>query len=312
MQIFPFPVKPAVGIIFDSDLGIDDVLALALMYGFETRREARVVGLSTTRSSVKAAAFHEAVARFYFSRPVPVGMADDGQMPEDAPMLTAPLGRMTAEGKPAYTHTVETVNDTADPATSIRNAFTAQHNQNALAVLAGPATNLSRALGLPGVRDLVAEKARMLSIVGDSSFKRDVKAARVLLAEWPAPVVVCGPDVGSELSFPASSIEKDFAWATTHPILDAYRAHQPAPYDAPAWAMAAVLHAVKPDDGFFKLSEPGTFSVRDDGSLELTPSAAGKHRRLIFDPAQKDRILKTFTEVASVKPVRRFPRRRPG
>ena len=33
--------------------------------------------------------------------------------------------------------------------------------------------------------------------------------------------------------------------------------------------------------------------------------AEGKHRHLIVDPAQQERIIKTYTEVASAKPVPR-------
>ena len=40
----------------------------------------------------------------------------------------------------------------------------------------------------------------------------------------------------------------------------------------------------------------------DDGRTRFTASAEGKHRYLILDPVQKDRILQTYTEVASAKP----------
>ena len=69
-----------------------------------------------------------------------------------------------------------------------------------------------------------------------------------------------------------ASIEKDFAWSPAHPVVDAYRAFKPMPYDAPAPALAAVLYAVHPDDGYFKLSEPGTISVLDDGRTRFTPA----------------------------------------
>ena len=42
---FPGQGKPPVGIIFDCDMGnsIDDALALALLYGFDGKNEARVI-----------------------------------------------------------------------------------------------------------------------------------------------------------------------------------------------------------------------------------------------------------------------------
>jgi hypothetical protein len=112
------------------------------------------------------------------------------------------------------------------------------------------------------------------------------------------------------LLFPASSIENDFSWSPAHPVVDAYRAYQAMPYDAPSWDMTAVLYAVRPEAGYFKLSEPGTISVLSDGSTRFSASAGGKHRYLILDPAQKENIVKTYIEIASAKPAPRQPRRR--
>ena len=59
--------------------------------------------------------------------------------------------------------------------------------------------------------------------------------------------------------FPGSSLDASFAWAPNHPVVDAYRAFKPMPYDAPSRALAAVLHAVSPDDNYFRL-----VGARDD------------------------------------------------
>ena len=69
-----------------------------------------------------------------------------------------------------------------------------------------------------------------------------------------------------------------------------------------------MLYAVKPEAGFFKTSDPGTVTFGNDGRAKFSPDANGKHRYLILDPAQKDTILKLYTEYASAKPV---PRARP-
>jgi hypothetical protein len=82
------------------------------------------------------------------------------------------------------------------------------------------------------------------------------------------------------------------------------------PFDAPVWAMNSSLYAVRPQEGYFKVSDPGTITVLEDGRTTFTPSASGKHRYLIFDPAQKERIVKTYTEIASAKPVEK-PQRIP-
>ena len=316
----PEQEKPPVGIVFDSDMAnsIDDALALALLCGFDSKHEARIVSVSLSQSSLKAAAFCEALARFYAAaagrtveRIRPIGLSVDGRISEDTPLLTVPLSKQNAQGAPVYEHRIRNSNDTADAVALIRNAFTAQHDQNCIVVLAGPATNLSRVLGLPGAKDLISRKVRFLAFAGGAyptgppefNIQTDIPAAKKLFAEWPTRIVASGYEVGKALLFPATSIEKDFAWTSEHPIVDAYRAHQQMPYDAPTWAMAPVLYAVRPEQGYFKLSEPGGIRVLDDGRTRFKPSPEGQHRYLILDPAQKERIIRTYTEIASTKPA---------
>jgi hypothetical protein len=324
---FPGQAKPPAGIIFDSAMSrIDDALALALLYGFDGKNEARVISVSVSRPDLRAAAFCDAVGRFYagsvsgafggFGRTLPIGLAGGGKEAEDVPMLSAPLARQDAQGKAVYEHEIRTINDTAEVAALMRNALTAQYDQNAIVVLTGPATNLVKVLDLPGVKDLISRKVRFLSVVAGAypdgppevNVRADIPAARKLLAEWPTPIVAAGYEVGEALPFPGVSIEKDFAWSTAHPVVDAYRAYRAMPYEASTWALAAVLYAVRPQEGYFKLSGPGTIGVLGDGRSRFVASPEGKHRYLMVDPAQKDRIIKTYTEVASAKPVPRQPR----
>jgi inosine-uridine nucleoside N-ribohydrolase len=160
--------KPAVGIVFDCDMGnsIDDALALALLYGLEGKGEARLVSISVSKPNLKAAALCEVIGRFYagpvsgafgaFGRTLPVGLATKGAHPEDTPMLTEPLSKKNAEGAAVYAHGIEKRNDTAEAAAVIRNALSAQFDQNAIVVLVGPATNLAPVLNLPGAKDIIS------------------------------------------------------------------------------------------------------------------------------------------------------------
>ena len=325
--------KPPVGIIFDAGMGnsVDEALALALLYGLDGKGEARVISLSVSKPNLKAAALCEAIGRFYagaasgafgaVGRTLPIGLADEGKAPEDTPMLTAPLSRKDEGGKPLYNHGIEKFSDTAEVRALIRNAMTAQHDQNCVVVLTGPATNLARVLDLHGAKELIARKVRFLSVAGGAysanadrppqfNIKTDIAAAKKLFAEWPTPIIASGDEVGASLLFPAASIEKDFAWSPAHPVVDAYRAYKPMPYDAPTWALTAVLYAVRPQAGYFKLSEPGAISALEDGRTKFTPSLEGKHRYLILDQEQHERVINTYTEIASAKPAPRQPRRR--
>src|ERR1019366_6371836 len=191
------------------------------------------------------------------------------------------------------------------------NALSAQLDQNAIVLLTGPATNLAGLLALPGAPPLIAQKVRYLVVAADPLTMSDLPAARRLFAEWPTPVAIVPAELGDALPFPAASIDRDFAWSDAHPLVAAYRAFRPMPYDAPAVALAAALYAVRPQENYFKLSEPGAIALGDDGGFRIDPAPNGKHRTLIFDPAQKDRIQQIYAETASTKPVGRAQRFRP-
>ena len=319
--------KPAVGIVFDSDLGdgVDAALALALLYGLEGKGEARVVSIGVSLPNLKSAAFAEVLARFYAGPPPvpgafggpqratsPVGMAGDGSLAGETPVLKAVLDKKTANGAPAWPRSIGKLNDTADPVALIRNALTAQNDANCVVVLAGPATNLAKVMDLPGVLDLVSRKVKLLVMAAgaypdgpaEARMKADVAAAKSLLARWPTSIVAVGAEVGAALPFPGSSIERDFAWAPAHPIVDAYRANGSMPYDAPAPGLAAALYAVRGESGF-KLSAPGEIEVREDGRTPFTPAADGRHRYLAVDLTQKESVIRTYVELASAKPAPR-------
>lgn len=310
---FQSPGKPPVGIVFDADLGntIDDALALAMLFGFQGRNESRVLSVSTTKSSLNAAIFADVLVRFYTGEPgpfapaMPIGLSLAGNMAATTPMLDA------VAGNAKYPRTIVKMNDTADPVALIRNALSAQFDQNAIVVLTGPATNLAGLLALPGALPSIAQKVRTLVVAADALTMSDIPAARRLFAEWPTPIVVAASDIGDAVPFPGASINKDFTWSEAHPLVAAYRAYRPMPYDAPAVAMAAALYAVRPQENYFRISDPGTVTVAGDGRIHFAPAPGGKHRTLIADPVQKDRIQQIYAETASTKPVGRVQRFRP-
>jgi len=315
----PEKEAPRLGIIFDSGMAsIDEVLALALLCGFQGLHEARLASISLSRSNLKAAAFCDAAVRFYERSAggehhgiLPIGLSVDTQEPEAGPMVAVPLSKRNADGGPVYEQRIRKLSDTAEPPALIRNALTAQRDQNCVVVLTGPATNLTKVLALPGVKELIVAKVRLLALSGGAypegqstlSINRDLLAFKRLLVEWPTPIVASGDEIGKALSFPATSIEQDFVWAPDHPIVDAYRAFKSVPYDAQTWSMAAALYAVRSEQDYFRLSEPGTIQVLDNGSTQFRISPKGHHRYLILDASQQERVLHAYTQVASAKPA---------
>jgi hypothetical protein len=307
MQIFGMG-KPSLGVVYDANFGdtIDGALALALLYGLQGKNESRVISVSVSKSCLNAAIFANVLVRFYTGEPnpfsglTPIGLTIAAKPADDTAMIASVVG------KPDYARDITKMNDTADPVATIRNALTAQYDQNAVVVLAGPATNLAGVLNLPGTKPVIAAKVRHLVIAGDAQFAADAPAAKQVLAEWPSPIVMASADVGQAIPFPGASIAKDFAWSEKHPLVDAWHAYRAGDYDPPATAMAAALYAVRSDKEYFKLSEPGVLSL---GGFK--PSPEGKHRTLVVDPAKKEAVQQAYTELASTKPVGRPPRFRP-
>jgi len=278
--------KPTSAVLFDSSIEdeIGQVLALTLLLSYDAKRETRMSSLSVSRNNLKIAAFCDLMSRFFLVSS-PIGMAASGPSTTNLPpMIQSVLTKPTENDKPTYARTISQMNDTADPVALIRNALTAQPDQNSVVVLSGPPVNLLGLLALPESKQLIQKKVRALVIAAPL---QDAEGMKKLFAEWPGSVIVAGEDLGQSLRFPGECIEQDFGWATNHPLVDAYRAARTMPYDASATAMAAVLYAVHPEENFFKLSDAG---------------AQGKQRQLAANPEHMGRVIQTYREVISAKP----------
>jgi hypothetical protein len=310
------PIRPTIGIVFEGDFGtrIDALLAVAMLNGFAARNEARQIALGVSKPQLSAAQLADVVVGFYASRPPGgasmVGVPEGSLLNDPASLATVTLAAKAPDGKPKYTSGINRVLDTADTAVLYRNQLLAQNDGGATIVVAGPATGLTRLMALHGAMPQIGAKVRQLVLAAgsiapggiDSAIRSDVAAARKVFAEWPTPIVVAGTEVGEALPYPATSLATDFEWSSAHPVIDAYRLQKPMPYDAPAPALAAMLYAVKNEENYFSLSEPGTFSVLDDGGLRFAASANGNHRYLVADAAQKERVLAAYTSLVSAKP----------
>jgi hypothetical protein len=312
---FPGGAPPSAGVLFDSAFDrIDDLLALSLLYGLDGKGEMRMTAITVSRPDLAAAQFCDIVKRFYAGAPggfggfgasFPVGLAAGPANP--LPVFAALLAKAGDDGAPLYKPALDKFNETADPATVLRNALSASQPHNTIAIAGGPLTTMARLVALGGCKETIALNVRHLAIAAGPWIGADVKAAQRVFDEWPTPIYACSAELGDGLRFPAASIEKDFAWSKAHPVADAYRAFQPMPYDAPTSSMDAALYAIRPNANYFKLSGPGIFRASAAG-LEFTASAQGKHQLLLPDPAQMGAALKALTELASAQPVVRARR----
>ena len=318
---FASTAKPAIAILYDSDFGrdIDSVLALALVHGFASKRQARVSALTISYPCLEAAELCDIIEGFYrkavtgpgamyMSAPA-VGVVDAHGKAAEAPALVKVLlAKQGQDGKPQWQSNVRHWNDTAVPANLIRNDLAAQNDGNAVLVTTGAATNLSQLLALHDTAPLITAKVKML-VIADNGFGADAAAAKHVLAEWPTGIVLCDNKSAEGISFPGQCIDKNFSYVPVHPIAEAYRAYKPMPYDAPALALAAMLYAVRSADGYFS-TKSGTVSLGSDGRTSFSESAGGKHTYLAAVPAKHDEIIEKFVAMVSAEPVVIRPFRR--
>jgi hypothetical protein len=318
---FASTAKPALAILYDSDFGrnIDSVLALALLHGFASKQQARVSALTINYPCLEAAELCDVIEGFYrkavtgpgavyMSAPA-IGIVDArGKAAEPPVLVKSVLAKQGEGGKPLWQSNIRQWNDTAVPANLMRNDLAAQNDGNAVLVATGAATNLSRLLALHDTAPLITAKVKML-VIAENGFAADAAAAKHVLAEWPSAIVLCDSKSVDGLLFPGQCIDKDFSYVPVHPIAEAYRAYRPMPYDAPAVALAAMLYAVRPADGYFA-AKPGTIVPGTDGHVTFSESAAGKHSYLTAVPAKHDETIQKFTSMVSAEPVVIRPFRR--
>jgi purine nucleosidase len=159
-------------------------------------------------------------------------------------------------------------------------------------------------------KELVERKVKQLCVMagnfadGKSEYnvQMDVPSARKVFGEWPTEIVASGFEIGDSMPFPASSIEKDFAYVVDHPIAEGYRNFKSMPYDRPTWDLTAALFAVRPDRNYFSLSSFGEISVQVDGRTRFEVKESGRHRYLKMDQLQRARTLECMIQLASQPP----------
>lgn len=309
-----------VRVIFDTDMGndVDDALALAILHAFENRGEARLLAVTVTKDNPRVAPFIDAVNTFYGRPGIPIGVVRNGKTPEDAPMISIPLGRKRPDGTPLYPRRLTDGAQAPEAVSLLRKLLAAEPDGSVTLVQVGFFTNFARLLASPpdaasplAGRDLIARKVRLLVVMAgqfpdgspEYNVKTDVPSAKQVFDEWPTPIVASGFEIGRALLFPARSIENDFRYVENHPIADAYRCYQKMPYDRPTWDLTAALYAVRPGRDYFSLSEPGVIRADEQGRTKFEAVAGGRHRYLVLAEGQRQRTLEVLVLLASEPPI---------
>jgi hypothetical protein len=308
-----------VPIIFDTDIGndIDDALALGVIHALANRGECRLVAVTISKDNPLCAPFIDLVNTFYGRGDIPIGVVRDGKTPEEGKYLRGPVEARDGS-KIRFAHDLQSGADAPEAVAVLRQSLAGEADGSVVMVVVGFSTNIARLLESPpdkysplSGKDLVAKKCRLLSIMAGNFGPKpgpeynvfiDVPAARQVYANWPTDIVASGFEIGLAIKYPAVSIERDFAYVPHHPLPEAYVLYQKMPYDRETWDLTSVLYAVRPDRGYFALSEPGTITVDEKNVTQFAPAATDKHRYLKVAPEQIARVREALVILASEPP----------
>lgn len=314
-----WPAHPAIAadpvrLILDTDIGndVDDALALAMIHALQNRAEVHLLAVTITKDNRYAAPFVDLVNTFYGRPDIPVGVVHNGKTPDNSQMLQVPVQRRDSTGRYIYPHRIEDGSQAPEAVQLLTRILREQPDHSVTIAQIGFSTNLARLLKAPRGRDLVQQKVSVLCLMAGNFVKpqpeyniyTDPDSAKVLVEQWPTPMIFSGFEVGLAVTFPYQAIERDFGYIENHPIPEAYRLYVKKPEDHPNWDSTAVLEAIRPDRGYFELSPAGRVKLGPKSTTVFTPDSQGNCRYLIIKPDQVGGVRELITTLVSEPPQR--------
>ncbi|MGL6197253.1 MAG: nucleoside hydrolase [Thermoguttaceae bacterium] len=311
-----------VHVIFDTDIGndVDDVMALAVLHALANRGECKIIGVTITKDHPYAAPMTDAINTFYNKPNIPIGTVRDGATKEEGAYNKKVVMTMNENQLPAFPHDVEPKTAMPEAVSLLRKLLAAEKDNSVVIVQVGFSTNLARLLetkpdaisDLSG-QDLVKKKVKMLSIMAgifdgvpgakyghvEYNIENDLPAAKNLFVNWPTEMVVSGFEIGDGIQYPSISMKNDFNYVKYHPVKEAYMHYRGLDNDQPTFDLTSALYAVRPDRGYFDLSEAGTVVLDEKGNTTFQPDANGKHRYMKVSPSQIARVREALTLLVS-------------
>lgn len=303
-----------VRLILDTDIGndVDDALALAMIHALESRGEVKLLAVTITKDNRYAAPFVSLVNSFYGQPDVPIGVVHHGKTPQDAAMLRVPVEQKDAGGHYIFPRKIQDGSDAPGAVQLLQRILREQPDHSVSIAQIGFSTNLARLIQAPGGRDLVARKVKTLYLMAGNFSKpipefnvdTDPQSAAYLFAHWPTPMIFSDFNIGLVITFPYSAIARDFGYVAHHPIAEAYKIYVGKPVDHPDWDSTAVLEAIRPDRGYFNLSQPGDVKLGPKSTTIFVPDPHGNARYLILKPGEVSRLRQLIATLVSQPPQR--------
>jgi inosine-uridine nucleoside N-ribohydrolase len=312
-------------IIFETDMGndVDDALAMDMLYKYLDRDMINLLAVCINKDGLAPVEFMDIMNTWYGYPDIPVGMIRNGADCETDAInyAKAVVNLKNEDGTPMFARSHSNYDQYPDAHILYRQILSQMPDNSVTIVSVGFSTNLARLMDTPADeyspltgKELVAKKVKeLITMAGHTTnvnfheynVMKDPAAAKKVFEEWPTKVVTSPFEVGIAIQYPGASIENDFTWAEGgHPMVEAYKAYLPMPYDRPTWDLTSVLYAVE-GDSFFTMHGPFTMEVTEKGGTIFNPDEKGNRYFMMVDEAQAAAINKHFQELITVEPAKR-------
>lgn len=315
--------QPSNYFILETDIGndVDDALALDMVYKYHNQGKINLVAIMTNKEGQASMEYLDIMNTWYNHPNIPIGTVKCGSFCEtDAINYAQAVCNLKVDGEPAFARTLSDYSTLPEAYKLYRQVLSQLPDGSVTIATVGFSTNLARLLNsssdeystLSG-RELVAKKVKLISAMAGSfsenpikeyNVVKDIPAAQTLFANSPAPIITSPFEVGIAILYPATSIENDFGWAPLHPMVEAYKAYLPMPYDRPTWDLTSVLLVAEPETSYMGLSAKGTITVDDQGYTHFKASEHGLHQYLTVTPEQAEKIKNRLVELISTEYAR--------
>jgi inosine-uridine nucleoside N-ribohydrolase len=269
-----------------------------------------LLAVTITKDNRYAAPFIDLVNHFYGRPNIPIGAVRDGKTPEDSAMLRVPVEQKDAQGHFLYPRKLSPGTPAREAVSLLEEILAAQPDQSVRIAQIGFSTNLSRLVASPTGLRLAQRKVKALYLMAGNFVEpkreynvySDAPAFDRLMREWPSPIIFSGYEIGLALPFPYHAIANDFQYVAHHPIAEAYHLYMRKQEDRPNWDSTAVLEAIRPNAGYFALSQPGRVTLGPKEATVFTPDPQGHCRYLILKPDQIKPVRALITSLVSERP----------
>ena len=320
------PIRAAepVKLIFDTDIGndVDDTMAMAVIHALQNRNECELLAVTITKDNKYAAPMVQLVNTFYGRPDIPVGIVKGGVTKEDGKYLAQVYNTVDGQGSRVFKTgiTPEMYAELPDAVMVLRKTLAAQPDKSVVMVQVGFSTNLARLLETPGDdfspltgKELVAKKVKLLSAMAGAFVERlkehseyniamDIPSAQKMFAEWPTPIVFSGFEIGETIRHPGLSMRNEYNYVPYHPVKIAYHFYLGLQNDQATFDLTSVLYAVRPDRGYFTISEPCDVTFDDRGLTHYQFNPNGKSRFMTVTPQQIAMVREALCQLCSEPP----------